>query len=160
MNGSMLDAHPTGGMRLLLRLPILLDRFRLDWLLGNRFLLLTHTGRNSGLPRWNVTEVVRYDRKNGSYTVASGWGEKSDWYRNIRKNPKVIVRADCKVSAATAEFISPEAAVPIMEEYARFHPAPFRELTGLFLGKRMRPESNAPCRITMKMPMVVFHPTS
>jgi hypothetical protein len=45
-----------------------------------------------------------------------------------------------------------------MEEYAREHPIAFKELSGLFLGERMAPDSTAPERIARKMPMVAFHP--
>ena len=51
MGKSIIDAPPGKALRLGLRLPIWLYRLHLSWLLGERFLLLTHTGRNSGLPR-------------------------------------------------------------------------------------------------------------
>jgi hypothetical protein len=55
----MRGTGPTGWVRALLRLPILLYRLHLGWLLGHRFLLLTHVGRKSGLQRRTVLEVVR-----------------------------------------------------------------------------------------------------
>jgi hypothetical protein len=51
---------PKGLLRLMLRLPIWLYRLRLGWLLGNRFLLLTHVGRKTGLPHQTVVEVVSH----------------------------------------------------------------------------------------------------
>ncbi len=51
MNKSMVDTPPGKVLRLGLRLPIWLYRARLGRLLGERFLLLTHIGRKSGLPR-------------------------------------------------------------------------------------------------------------
>src|SRR5689334_1392695 len=42
---------PHGFSRMMYRLPVWLFHVHLGWLLGNRFLLLTHTGRKSGLPR-------------------------------------------------------------------------------------------------------------
>lgn len=73
----LVDKDPSRGLlRFLLRLPILLYHLRLSWLLGNRF-LLKHIGRKSGLLRETVLEVVRYDRDNHVYIVASGWGENS-----------------------------------------------------------------------------------
>ncbi|MFV0642960.1 MAG: nitroreductase family deazaflavin-dependent oxidoreductase, partial [Sphingomonadaceae bacterium] len=77
--------------RLFLRAPIWLYRLHLGWLLGDRFLMFRHIGRKSGLPRYTVVEVVRHDRATGVYTIASGWGEKSDWFRNISKNPEAFV---------------------------------------------------------------------
>lgn len=45
---------PHGLARLLFRLPIWLFRLHLGWLAGHCFLLLTHSGRQSGLPRQTV----------------------------------------------------------------------------------------------------------
>ena len=53
---------PHGLSRLAFRLPIWLYHSHLGWLLGTRFVLLTHTGRKSGLSRQTVLEVVRYDK--------------------------------------------------------------------------------------------------
>src|SRR5215472_17499272 len=83
--------RPHGVARLLLRLPIWLYRFHLGWLLGNRFLLLTHTGRKSGLPRQAVLEVLQYDKARAAYCVASPWSETPDWFLNVEKTPEVII---------------------------------------------------------------------
>ncbi|MFL7870015.1 MAG: nitroreductase family deazaflavin-dependent oxidoreductase, partial [Anaerolineales bacterium] len=80
MSKSIVDTPPSKALRFGLRLPIWLYRLRLGWLLGDRFLMLTHTGRKSGLPRHVVIEVVQHDKETDTYYVVSGWGEKSDWY--------------------------------------------------------------------------------
>jgi len=49
-----------GMLRYLFRVPVYLYRWRLGCLLGNRLLLLTHTGRGTGLRRQTVLEVVEY----------------------------------------------------------------------------------------------------
>lgn len=82
---------PRGLARLFYRVPILFYRAGLGWLLGSRFLMLTHTGRVSGLPRRTVLEIVRTDEASGAYYVVSAWGEKSDWLRNVRQGPKVVI---------------------------------------------------------------------
>src|SRR5215212_2285634 len=43
-----LKSKPAGALRLAFRLPIYLYRLDLGWLLGHRFLLLVHRGRESG----------------------------------------------------------------------------------------------------------------
>ncbi|HKI54146.1 MAG TPA: nitroreductase family deazaflavin-dependent oxidoreductase, partial [Anaerolineales bacterium] len=93
MTNSIVDRPPSKALRFGLRLPIFLYRIKLGWLLGDRFLMLTHTGRKSGLPRHTVIEVVKHDKETDTYYVVSGWGEKSDWYRNIRKTPQVTVQS-------------------------------------------------------------------
>ena len=157
MKKSVIDTQPKGMLRLGLRLPIILYRLRLGWLLGDRFLMLTHTGRKSGLARQTIIEVVKHDKETNTYYVASGWGEKSDWYQNIRKTPQVTVQVRGRKFQTTAEFIPVEKAIDIVNDYAREHPIAFNELSGLFLGERMKKGSDAPERVAKKMPMVAFH---
>jgi len=156
MHKSVIDSPPGRVLRLGLRLPIWLYRFGLGWMLGDRFLMLTHTGRKSGQPRQTVIEVVRHDKETDSYYVVSGWGEKSDWYQNIRKSPQVTVHVGRREFQARAQFIALEKAVVIMEAYAHKHPLAFGELSALFLGERMQPDSDAPQRLATRMPMVAF----
>jgi len=158
MSKSIVDTPPGKALRFGLRLPIWLYRARLGWLLGDRFLMLTHTGRKSGLPRQVVIEVVQHDKQTDTYYVVSGWGEKSDWYQNIRKTPSVTIHTGGRTFHSKAEFIPVEKAIDILKAYARDHPIAFNELSGLFLGERMKPGSDAPERLARKMPMVAFHP--
>lgn len=60
-------------MRIALRLNVYVYRWRLGWLLGRRFLLLTHLGRRTGGPHHTVLEVVGRDDA-GDQTVMSGGG--------------------------------------------------------------------------------------
>jgi deazaflavin-dependent oxidoreductase (nitroreductase family) len=157
MKKSVIDSQPKGILRLSLRLPIWLYRLRLGWLMGDRFLMLTHTGRKSGLPRQTVIEVVKHDKATDTYYVVSGWGEKSDWYQNIRKTPQVTIQVRGRKFQTTAKFIPVEKAIDIVNTYAHEHPIAFNELSGLFLGERMKKGSDAPERVARKMPMVAFH---
>lgn len=157
MTNSIVDRPPSKALRFGLRLPILLYRIGLGWLLGDRFLMLTHIGRKSGLPHQTVIEVVKHDKETDTYYVVSGWGEKSDWYQNIRKTPLVTVNVRGRKFQTKAEFIPQEKASRILNTYAREHPIAFSELSELFLGERMKPGSDAPERIARKMPMVAFH---
>jgi deazaflavin-dependent oxidoreductase (nitroreductase family) len=123
------DIHPPRGIfRWLARLPIWLYHLRLGWVLGDRFLLLTHIGRLSGLPRQVVLEVVQHNKDTGVYYVAVGFGEKSDWYRNILKTPGVKVCTGRRQWAARANKASPELAEQVILDYARRHPIAIREL--------------------------------
>jgi len=157
MTNSIVDRPPSRMLRFGLRLPIWLYRIKLGWLLGDRFLMLTHTGRKSGLSRETVIEVVQHDKTANTYYVVSGWGEKSDWYQNIRKTPQVTMHVRGRKFQTKAEFIPVEQAIDIMNVYVHEHPVAFNELSGLFLGERMKPGSDAPERLARKMPMVAFH---
>lgn len=156
MNKTVTDSPPGKMLRFGLRLPIWLYRIRLGWLLGDRFLMLIHTGRKSGLPRQTVIEVVQHDKTTDTYYVVSGWAEKSDWYQNVRKTPQVTIQVGRRKFHSIAEFIALEQAIEILESYARVHPIAFSELSGLFLGERMKPGSDAPQRLAKKMPMLAF----
>jgi len=158
MSNSIVDKPPGKALRFGLRLPIWLYRARLGWLLGDRFLMLTHTGRKSGLPRHTVIEVVQHDKATDTYYVVSGWGEKSDWYQNIHKDPSITIQTGRRTFQSKAEFVPVEQAIGIVETYAQDHPVAFNELSGLFLGEKMIPGSDAPQRIAEKMPMVAFRP--
>ena len=79
MSKTLSDTDPSKGLlRIGVRLPVLLYRARLGWLLGGRFLMLTTTGRKTILPRQTVLEVVLHDQETDTYYIASGW------FRNIQ----------------------------------------------------------------------------
>jgi deazaflavin-dependent oxidoreductase (nitroreductase family) len=124
-----LAQRPRGLLRCLARLPIGLYRARLGWLLGNRFLMLTHIGRKSGLPRQVVVEVVRYDITTDTYFIVSGFGEQADWFRNIVKTPDVTVRVNTRRLACIAEHVSQQEATDELKDYARRHPAALKTLS-------------------------------
>jgi deazaflavin-dependent oxidoreductase (nitroreductase family) len=118
-------------MRFFARIPIYLFDLGLGRLLGSRFLVLTHTGRKSGLPRKVALEVVRHDESSDTYYVASGWGEEADWYRNVIKNPEVVIRAGSRRLVGTAERLSSESAGEELLTYARRYPAAMKSLAGI-----------------------------
>ncbi|WP_435214776.1 nitroreductase family deazaflavin-dependent oxidoreductase [Streptomyces sp. bgisy034] len=122
---------PTGWRRLAFRLPIRLYRAGLGPLLGTRFLLLHHTGRKSGRRRQVVLEVVSYDRQTDTWTVASGFGPKSDWYQNLRHRPEAVIQFGRRRFRVTAHFLSPEEGADVMADYARRHPRAARRLSSL-----------------------------
>ncbi len=69
----------------------LYDR-HLGWLLGRRFLQLTHVGRRSGRRYRTVLEVVEYDRSVPEFVVVSGFGRRSDWLRNLNAGGRATRR--------------------------------------------------------------------
>jgi deazaflavin-dependent oxidoreductase (nitroreductase family) len=152
------DVKPPRGLaRLAFRLPILL--YRLGWggLLGTRFLLLTHTGRKSGLERKTVLEVVRYDKETTTFVVAAGFGPQSDWYRNIRHNPQVIVQCGRRRWEMVANFLTPELSGEELLDYARRHPRALRELAS-FMGYRLDGSQEDIRALGQMLSMVAFRP--
>jgi deazaflavin-dependent oxidoreductase (nitroreductase family) len=101
-------AKPSGILRLAFRLPIYLYRLNLGWLLGHRGLLLIHRGRRSGLLRETVLEVVRYTPATKESVVLSAWGERADWYRNIKVSPALEVWTGGERYVPKQRFLAPE----------------------------------------------------
>jgi deazaflavin-dependent oxidoreductase (nitroreductase family) len=76
--------------RRFVRAPIWLFKARAGALFGSRMLMLEHIGRKSGAPRYVVLEIVGHSSPD-TYVVASGFGRKAHWFRNIQANPRVRV---------------------------------------------------------------------
>jgi deazaflavin-dependent oxidoreductase (nitroreductase family) len=128
---SQLKSPPKGFARLLWRAPIWFYKVGLGWMMGKRFLLLNHIGRKSGKPRQAVLEVVRYDKQAHTYYVASGFGEKSDWFQNVMHTPDVTIQVGSKRYETQAVRLSPEAAEEELLSYGRNHPTAIKNLAGL-----------------------------
>jgi len=122
---------PRGLARLLWRAPIWLYRLGLGRLLGGRLLLLRHTGRKSGQIRKAVLEVVRHDEETGVFIVASGFGEKANWYKNVTANPQAIIQVGNQQMAVRVERLSfPQAAKELLG-YNQRHPGMLKSLAGI-----------------------------
>jgi deazaflavin-dependent oxidoreductase (nitroreductase family) len=125
---------PRGLLLLSLRIPILLYKGHLGWIFGDRFLMLTHIGRKSVKEYQTVVEVVRHDQEKGIYTIASGWGVKADWYRNILVHPEVKVHVGKRQFTAIAMRLSENEAKIALRDYAAHHPHAFKELAAFIVG--------------------------
>lgn len=150
--------HPQGLFRLAMRLPILLYRLRLGWILGKRFLLLEHRGRKSGRLRRAVVEVVDHDPRDGAYVVAAAWGKKSDWYQNVTAQPLVDLTVGSVRFQAVARTASPEEAAQHLAAYARRHPAAFQQLGSRLVGQSSRQPAEIIASLVSAVPLVRFSP--
>lgn len=112
--------YPTGWMKWVYKLPILLYRLGLGFLLGRLFMILTTTGRKSGQPRRTAIEFHEFE---GRPTVMSGWGTKTDWYRNLEANPLVTVQTWRGVQPARARRITSEDELARAFQWAQGNPA-------------------------------------
>lgn len=112
----------TPWLRMFLRAPIALYRIGLGPLLGRRFLLLQHTGRKTGATRRTVLEVVDYDRNTNTYFVAVGFGLRSDWFLNLRHNPRARIQIGFRAFDVTAHVLDVREGAERMCSYAQRHP--------------------------------------
>lgn len=122
-------------------------------------MLLTHTGRKSGRKREAVIEVVSHDPVTGAYYVAAAWREKSDWYRNIQKNPSVDIQVRNRKFQANADQVSKQEAEAHLGDYARKHPSAFGELVMIMLGERLPPSQETCQRVAQSIPIISLTPT-
>jgi deazaflavin-dependent oxidoreductase (nitroreductase family) len=115
-------------IRPIVRAPIWLYRLRLGFLFGHRMLMLEHTGRTTGARRYAVLEVVDHPAAD-AYVIVSGFGERSQWYRNVAADPRVRVSIGLRHRApAVATPLSPQAAEQTLDRYAAQHPRTWRTL--------------------------------
>ena len=103
------------------KMPILQYRLGLGWMIGKYVLLLTTTGRRTGQPRQTPLEY-EYDQEHDRYRIAAGWGGNTDWYRNVKANPKVHVQVGRKEFDAIAEVAPDEEVAQFMMHVSQRHP--------------------------------------
>ena len=88
------------------RLPILLFRLGLSPIVGQLFMILTTTGRKSGVPRLHAIEFHAFA---GRKYVFSAWGDRADWYRNLQVDPRVTVQTADGVEFMRARRVTGDA---------------------------------------------------
>ena len=150
---SRIDKPPGRFMRLVFRAPIYLYRFGLGWMMSKRLLMLTHTGRKSGQPRFAVLEVARHDQPSGTFFVPAAYGRKADWYRNLLKTPEVEVNHRGRHLELLAETLPVEAATDEFALYAASYPRAARNL-----GQMMGIPFDDPRAVADKVPLVALRP--
>ena len=124
-------------------------------LIGRMVLLLTTTGRKTGLPR--VTPL-QYEEIDGTFCLGSSRGQKADWFRNILANPHVEVRVKSRRFRGIAETVTdPLRIADFLELRLRRHP----KMIGTILqheGLPAQPERAQLEAYAAKLAMVVIRP--
>lgn len=119
--GAPAGSGPPSFLIPMLKLPVVLYRLRLGWLLGRRFMLLTHVGRRTGQVRRTVLAVLRFDPTTNEVWAVSAW-QGSAWYLNIRAKPAREVQI-CRVRYRPVQRdLSPEEIAAAFVEYRRHRP--------------------------------------
>ncbi|MGH3095141.1 MAG: nitroreductase family deazaflavin-dependent oxidoreductase [Streptosporangiales bacterium] len=108
--------------RVLMRAPIWLYRARLGFLFSSRMLMLEHIGRKSGAKRYAVLEVIDHPTLE-VYIIASGFGVRAQWFRNLITNPRVRVSVGSqRARRATARPLSTTEADAALSAYVQRYP--------------------------------------
>lgn len=145
----------------LFRVPVWFYRAGLGWLLGRRFLLLTHRGRTTGRVRHAVLEVISFDPDSRESVVVSAYGSQADWYRNIRNTPALRIRTGRLDYVPRQRFLSMEEAQEVAVEFARNHPWELRLLSqALPVTGALDSDASRPDQVSAlaALPMVGFAP--
>ncbi|QKJ20178.1 nitroreductase family deazaflavin-dependent oxidoreductase [Microbacterium hominis] len=129
--------------RWIVRAPIPLYRAGLGWLLGPRMVMIEHRGRVSGEPRFVVVEVV--EREGNAIRVASGFGETSQWYRNLRANGVAFLSTGrARRVPASVRFLSEEEGRAVLARYALAHPQAWEQLSAAMAELAGEPDPRIP----------------
>lgn len=114
--------------RSLARAPIAAYRRGFGWLFGTRMMMLQHTGRTSGQPRYVCLEVVARPAAD-QIIIASGFGKRAQWYRNLLADPHCRVSSGRRRDvAAMARPMNESESERALSRYAQDHPAAWRRL--------------------------------
>ena len=139
------------------RLPVWAYRLRLGWLLGHRFLMITHQGRRTGQVRHTVLEVVRHDRTTGEFIIVAGYGKTSDWYRNIQAAPALEIQVGGRRFSPIQRFLTPEEVSKEFVGYERRHPRLARTL-GRMSGLEYDGSEEQRITLAAELPMIALRP--
>jgi deazaflavin-dependent oxidoreductase (nitroreductase family) len=157
------EPHLSPALRTAFRLPRHLYRLGFGWLLGHRFVLITHFGRRSGRTYTTVLEVIRYEPRTPELWVVSGFGAQADWLRNIRANRRARISFGGPTWPVQPRILRPAEAVPIFADYERrnrlIRPILRRVLTWL-LGWRYDGSELSRSRMAEQLPVVAFRPAA
>jgi deazaflavin-dependent oxidoreductase (nitroreductase family) len=119
---------PQGFAKILFKIPNIFYNSGLGFLMGRRFLQLTHIGRNSGKVYKTVVEVVKFDPDSRRIYIASGFKEKSDWLKNILNHPRIGINFCGKQCDAEAVKLTGNRSARVLLDYAHRYPLAMREL--------------------------------
>ncbi|GAA1159406.1 nitroreductase family deazaflavin-dependent oxidoreductase [Ornithinicoccus hortensis] len=113
------------------RAPVPAFRVGLGFLFTRRLLMLEHVGRSTGAARYVVLEVVE-DSGTGSLVVASGFGPRAQWFRNLVAQPRCHVSTGLRRRVpALATVLDPAESAAVLARYQVEHPAAWEKLSAI-----------------------------
>lgn len=151
--------RPPAWLRLILRLPVYLYRWHLGWVLGARFLLLTHTGRRTGQRYQTVLEVMGRT-PDGGLIVMSGWGRRADWFRNIQDQSHLQITVGRHTGAAIYRTVPASEASQVLASYQgrnRLARPIINKTLSALTGWPYDGSAASQSRLADELPMVSFH---
>lgn len=146
-----------------LKAPTALYEHGWGWLLGHRFLALTHRGRKTGRHYVTLLEVVRWTPETREAVVVSGFGPDAQWYRNVLADGAEELRIARVRYPARARVLTHDEAVAVLADYERRNRlvAPVvRAVLGRLTGVAYDGSAAARDRLADTLPLVAFTPAA
>ena len=146
-------------VRRLLRAPARLYDWRLGWILGHRFLRLTHVGRRTGRRHRTMLEVIGTNAGSGELLVLAGLGRSANWYRNLQAQSGSEVAIARERFPATHRTLDQDEAARAVADYERRNAliAPVvRLVLSRLVGWRYDGTEAARQRLTRELPVVAL----
>ncbi len=159
----MVKLKRRGMLWYLFRAPVYLYRWGLGSLFGKRLMLLTHTGRRTGLRRQTLLEVVEYRKDGPEVIVANGFGPDCDWVRNIEARPGEEVTVGSFHFVAVHRYLGEEEAMKVIQNYERrnrFISPIVRAGFSWLLGWKYHSNENDRRQLVRQIPLLAFRPES
>lgn len=154
--------HQPGPLaRRALAAPARLYDWHLGWVLGRRFLRLTHIGRRSGRRYQTVLEVIGTGPAPGEVLVIAGLGRSANWYRNIRaQSGTEVTLGRRRFRAVHRELAEPEAiaALADYEHRNRFVRPVIRRALSWLVGWTYDGGDESRRRLVRQLPVVALRP--
>lgn len=157
----MINHTPRAAAIKLLRAPTHLYDCHAGWILGRRFLRLTHIGRRSGRRYQTMLEVIGENRTTGEVIVIAGLGRSANWYRNLQTHGAAEVAIGCERFAPRHRQLPEPEASTVLADYERRNrlivPIVRRVLSWL-VGWRYDGTDTARRRLVAELPVIGLRP--
>ena len=141
--------------------PARLYDWHVGWILGRRFLRLTHVGRQTGRPYRTVLEVIGDDHRSHEVIVMAGLGRSAQWYRNLLAGGAIEVAIAGERFTPSYRELDPREAAAVLADYERRNrylaPILRRVLTRL-VGWRYDGTPANRLQLVSELPIVAFRP--
>jgi deazaflavin-dependent oxidoreductase (nitroreductase family) len=144
-------------------MPTYLYDWDAGWLLGRRFLRLTHAGRRSGRVYQTMLEVLGEERSTGEVFVMAGLGRSAQWYQNVRAGHAVEITIAGERFRPASREVDPVEAVGVLAGYEQRNRliAPVLWLVfSRLVGWRYDSTPTAQQRLVSELPVVAFRPAT
>jgi deazaflavin-dependent oxidoreductase (nitroreductase family) len=148
-------------LRRLLETPTYLYDVHAGWLLGRRFLRLTHVGRTTGRRYRTMLEVIGENRRSGELLVLAGLGHSAQWLRNVQTGNATEVAIGRDRFRPRHRLLTPQQASEALADYERRNRwlAPVvRLVLSRLVGWRYDGSEAARLRLVTELPVVGFRP--